>query len=196
MRLLKPVYDGSKKVYICDIKDAESFTYVSDVYGDPLSWTKSPSSFYEETLPRCVTTILSQTQGWFSKPLAEDWLIQHLTYSIPTESIENGFDGSATYTPQRLHISKDAFVIEFKLTDTKVAEKVCIEFQEEAPVVEQPVEQQHVASNEVIRQEMKNKVLQARQRAARALFKAEELMHSYVEKYGMDADWEDWDEED
>jgi hypothetical protein len=199
MRLNKPVYDGDKKVWTCDIKEAGDLQYTSDVYGEPSAFTKTPASFFDETLPACVTTILSQTLGWFSKPLTEEWLIQKLTYSIPTESIPNGFDGRVEYTPVRLHIYKEGFVVEYKLTDTKESEKVCINFQEDEAKPEdvKPEKAEEVKleeAEEKIRHEMKQKVLQARQRAARALFKAEELMHTFVEKYGMDTDWEDEDD--
>jgi len=208
MRLNKPVYDGDKKVWTCDIKEAGDLQYTSDVYGEPSSFTKTPASFFDETLPACVTTILSQTLGWFSKPLTEEWLIQKLTYSIPTESIPNGFDGRVEYTPVRLHIYKEGFVVEYKLTDTKESEKVCINFQEDEEAKPTDVDATQAEATEAnttqtnakaedeekIRHEMKQKVLQARQRAARALFKAEELMHTFVEKYGMDTDWEDEDD--
>jgi hypothetical protein len=208
MRLNKPVYDGVKKVWTCDIKEAGDLQYTSDVYGEPSAFTKTPASFFDETLPACVTTILSQTLGWFSKPLTEEWLIQKLTYSIPTESIPNGFDGRVEYTPVRLHIYKEGFVVEYKLTDTKENEKVCINFQEDEEAKTTEAEATQVDATEAdatqvdakaedeekIRHEMKQKVLQARQRAARALFKAEELMHTFVEKYGMDTDWEDEDD--
>jgi len=226
-------------VYVCDIKDANNLSYTSDVYGEPSVFSKTPQSFFEETLPTSVTYIFNQTQGWFSKALTEEWLIEKLTYSIPTELVQKGFDGSVVYTPVRLHISKDSFVIEFTLTDTKENEKVCIEFNEEVPIVlssESSVPSESSApskssvpsessapskssapsapasvpaiptntsvflptdtSSEGIRHEMKKKVLQARERAARALFKAEELMHSYVEIYGTDTDWEDRDEDE
>jgi hypothetical protein len=204
MRLNKPVYNGDKKVWTCDIKEAGDLQYTSDVYGEPSSFTKTPASFFDETLPTCVTSILSQTQGWFSKPLTEEWLIQKLTYSIPTDTIPNGFDGRVEYTPVRLHIYKEAFVVEYKLTDTKENEKVCINFHEDEESKPLEVEAKETKALEAnaeakeeqdkIRHEMKQKVLQARQRAARALFKAEELMHTFVEKYGMDTDWEDEDD--
>lgn len=209
MRLNKPVYNGDKKVWTCDIKEAGDLQYASDVYGEPSSFTKTPASFFDETLPACVTSILSQTQGWFSKPLTEEWLIQKLTYSIPTDTIPNGFDGRVEYTPVRLHIYKEAFVVEYKLTDTKENEKVCINFHEdEEPKPDTKALEAKADADangdaradadadaeEKIRHEMKQKVLQARQRAARALFKAEELMHTFVEKYGMDTDWEDEDD--
>lgn len=215
------MYEPSKKVYVCDIKDANSLSYTSDVYGEPSVFSKTPQSFFEETLPTSVTYIFNQTQGWFSKPLTEEWLIEKLTYSIPTELVQKGFDGSVVYTPVRLHISKDSFVIEFTLTDTKENEKVCIEFHEEVPIVlssessvpsvpSVPSTRTSVpaiptntsvflptdTSSEGIRHEMKKKVLHARERAARALFKAEELMHSYVEIYGTDTEWEDRDEDE
>ena len=192
MRLAKPVYDGSKKVYVCDVKEADDFVYSSDVFGNTSNFSKSPNVFFDETLPTCVAAILSQTLGWFSKPLVEDWLIQKLSYSIPTESIEKGFDGVVTYTPVRLHISKEKFVLEFQLTDMKESDKVCIDFQEDLPL---PSASPKKADAEQVRLEKKQKVLQARERAARALFKAEELMHVYVEEYGVDTDWEDEDEE-
>jgi hypothetical protein len=210
MKLSKPVYDGTKKVYTCDIKDVSDLQYRSEVSGDPSVFEKTPLCFLDETLPASVTAILAQTQGWFSKPLTEDWLIQKLTYSIPTDLVPKGFDGVVEYTPVCLRISKDAFIIEFRLTDTKESEKVCIEFQEDAIEVEakgqtdETVLQETVGSEvqskvddkEGVRLERKKKVLQARERAARALFKAEELIHAYVGEYGMDTDWEDEDEED
>jgi bifunctional DNase/RNase len=103
-----------------------------------------------------------------------------------------------------LHIYKEAFVVEYKLTDTKENEKVCINFHEDEESKPLEVEAKEATAleanaeakeeQEKIRHEMKQKVLQARQRAARALFKAEELMHTFVEKYGMDTDWEDEDD--
>ena len=195
MRLAKPVYDGSKKVYVCDVKEAEDFIYVTDVYGNTSSFSKSPNAFFDETLPSCVATVLTQTLGWFSKPLVEEWLIQKLSYSIPTETLEKGFDGVVTYTPVRLHISKDKFVLEFQLTDMKESDKVCIDFQEDLPLPSEAAALPTKADAEQVRLERKQKVLQARERAARALFKAEELMHSYVEEYGVDTDWEDEDGE-
>lgn len=199
MRICKPVYDSAKKVYICNLTDvASEFLYVTETYGEPPMLSKTPARFLDETLPACVKTILDQTQGWFSKPLTEAWLIEKLSYSIPTETVEQGFDGGLVFTPNQLYITKESFVVGFKLTDTKAGEKVCIDFQEpEVEVeVEAKVEAKDKASDiprvdEQIRHETKLKVLQAREKAARALFKAEELMHSYVQKYGTDTDWED-----
>jgi hypothetical protein len=194
MRICKPVYDSSKKLYICELKQvASEFLYVTDTYGEPAILSKTPASFLDETLPACVKTILDQTQGWFSKPLTEAWLIEKLSYSIPTETIEKAFDGGLVFTPIHLYITKESFVVGFKLTDTKAGDKVCIDFQEAEvePKVEVEPKSDMPPVDEQIRHETKLKVLQAREKAARALFKAEELMHSYVQKYGTDTDWED-----
>jgi len=195
MKLSKPVYNQEKKIYICDVKGATDFIYTSHVTSNPVEYTPSPKSFFEDTLPMCISLLLSVTQGWFSQPLTEEWLIPRLTYGIPTEKVPSEFEGTVVYHPVRLHISKETFVLEFDLTDMKEDEKVRIVFQEDTPEPPKAVAPSTEDAG-VRRTKKKELVLQARRKAARALFKAERLLNSFVNEYGEDTDWEEDDETD
>jgi hypothetical protein len=195
MKLSKPVYNQEKKIYICDVKGATDFIYTSYVTSNPVEYNPTPKFFFEETLPKCISILINITQGWFSQALTEEWLIPRLTYGIPTEKIPNGFEGTVIYHPVRLHISKESFVLEFDLTDMKEEEKVRIVFQEDTPEV--PKEVVPATEDPGVRRRMKKElVLQARRKAARALFKAERLLNSFVTEYGEDTDWDEDDETD
>jgi hypothetical protein len=141
--------------------------------------------------------------------------------------IPSDFQGTVTFDPARLSISKEGFVIYFELTDMKECENVGIDiFKEDelspAEAVQadsalQPMQhytasqpmQPHPASHpcpasqpqeesteKTRRVKRKEDVLKARERAARALFKAEQLIHAYVQDYGDLTEWEDEQDEE
>jgi hypothetical protein len=227
MKLSKAVYNQTDRVYQCDIKDAESFRFKSDCEGTPLVYTPSVDAFFKESVEACTHDLYGLTKGWFTTPLKEEWLLSHLRYNIPTEMIPSDFQGTVTFDPARLSISKEGFVIYFELTDMKECENVGIDiFKEDelspAEAVQadsalQPMQhytasqpmQPHPASHpcpasqpqeesteKTRRVKRKEDVLKARERAARALFKAEQLIHAYVQDYGDLTEWEDEQDEE
>lgn len=220
MKLSKAVYNQTDRVYQCDIKDAGSFRFKSDCEGTPLVYTPSVDAFFKESVEACTRDLYGLTKGWFTTPLKEEWLLSHLRYNIPTEMIPSDFQGTVTFDPARLSISKEGFVIYFELTDMKECENVGIDiFKEDelspAEAVQadsasqpcpasqamqpcpasQPMHPQE-STEKTRRVKRKEDVLKARERAARALFKAEQLIHAYVQDYGDLTEWEDEQDEE
>ena len=100
------------------------------------------------------------------------------------------FEGTVTFAMDELVISKETFLFKFVITDTKEDEKVCIVFEDEAPPL--PEEVLHPEEKPVnVRKLQKQRVMDLRTKAARALFHAERLTQEYYNQFGEDTEWED-----
>ena len=180
MKLGKPVYSKESQVYVCDCRDEEHiFRVESSVEGGKFS--PPLDGHVVKTRDQMISLLLTETTGWFSKPLTKEWLTSRLRYTIPTSDVPADFEGVCRWSIAKLHISKDSFVCEFILTE-KVSSEV-------------PLIDLHEDVSKTSREEKKETVLRARRRAAMALLKAERLMQSYAEEFGEDTDWEDEDDE-
>lgn len=200
MKFGKPQYNAENKVYLSDIK--EGFRCEADL--DDGEYKPPLTSFLQTFRESLVTTVIESTKGWFSKPLTVEWLRNRIEFDIPTESL-NGFEGHVVWQAQRLTISKEKFIFHFGITETKEAPKVVIDFQETTPGI--PLEVEDIPLTTVVEQGalgvgptrrrlFKQRVMQARARAAKALFRAEQLTVRYCETYGDDTDWEEDEDED
>jgi len=190
MKLGKPSYDSSAKVYTCELKDGFRFeSQLEDGVFTP------PLEAVSDLTPALVSQLLTDTKGWFSKPLTAEWLSPRIQYDVSTGSVSDGFEGTLVWQAVRLMITKDKFMFILDIVEQKKSE-ILIDFQEDAPVAPaapaaapEPAQAQ---GNNVARRELHKKtVMEARAKAARALFKAERSINEYIELYGDDTDWED-----
>jgi hypothetical protein len=181
MKIHKPSYNSESKLYTCDLGDGFRLTLTREegVLVEDLEKVK------KELIESVLTTVISSTKGWFSKPLTEEWLRSRINFTIPTENIPSEFEGSIVFQATRLLISKDAFLFECSPESMTPAEKLVIKFEEDVPEL----------SSQARRLAQKQIVLKARAKAARALFRAEHITHEYNQHYGEDTDWEDDDSE-
>ena len=185
MKVGKPSYDSSAKVYTCELKDG--FRFESECVDSV--FTPSLDSV-SELVPGLVTQLLTDTKGWFSKPLTADWLTPRIHFDVPTCE---PFEGTLVWEAVRLVITKDKFLFTLAIIDKKKRE-ILIDFQEDVPAVQEPLpEPVHESQgNNMARRDLHKKaVMEARAKAARALFKAERSINEYIELYGEDTDWED-----
>lgn len=183
MKFQKPTFDSVQQVYLSDIKQGircEASRNDEKVFEPELS------TFYTSIKDSFTDTIIQQTKGWFSKPLTKEWLETRVAFHFPTESIPEEFEGHCIWEMKTLRISKNNFDFGFGLVEMKEAEKVVISFEE--PEVKTQTE-------ETRRDVHKQKVLQLRAKAARALFHAERATQQYCQLYGEDTDWETTDDE-
>jgi len=178
-KLGKPVYDSSAKLYTCSITN-----------GFRLTARREEGGFVPEleiNKEELAKFIVTATQGWFSKPLTEEFLKDKIQLTIPTSSLAETFEGSVEWQMISLTISKEVFLLTFDLISQKEDEKICIKFEEdEIPL--QPAET--ISIGPTRRQIQKKNVLKARAKAARSLFTAERLTQAYCEDFGEDTDWE------
>jgi hypothetical protein len=187
MKLGKPVYDSAAKLYNCTVVNGVRFT----VRREEGRFVNELNSFVDKNM--LADSIVKLTTGWFTKPLTHDYLISRLQTDFPTQITET-FEGELEYELQGLTISKDVFLLRYFMVSSKEDEKICIEFDE---AVEENIDKIPMAEKEVMgigptRQHIvKQKVLKARSKAARALFLAERLTQEYYEEFGEDTDWED-----
>ena len=204
MRLSKPRYDSTKKVYESAILDGLRLTTEVDA-GQPL-----PATLQTECIPSLTECILKQTVGWFTKPITEAWLVGKIHVSLG--AIPADFDGRITWAAQRLLISKDVFIVEFTIVESVPTPPVTIDFGEEEPASVAPpaavakavaapvavaLAAAVISESLTLRQIQKEKVMKSRLRAARALFIAERMSQDYVQEFCLDedTDWEESDEE-
>ena len=194
MRLSKPRYDSTKKVYESAIVDGLRLTAEVDA-DHPL-----PATLQTECIPSLTECVLKQTVGWFTKPITEAWLVGKVRVSL--DAIPADFDGRITWVAQRLLISKDVFMVEFTIVESVPTPPVAIDFGEEEPVAVAPPAAAVVPaaptateSLEDPRQIQKAKVMKARLRAARALFTAERMTQDYIQEFCLEEDT-DWEESD
>ena len=187
MKLGKPVYDSATKLYNCAVSDGVRF-FIRMEEG---SFVRTLDSFVDKDM--LIENILKSTAGWFTKPLTQDYLSQRLQAEFPTPP---QIEGEIEFQLQGLTISKDVFLLRYAIVGTKEDEKICIELDEvtDAKEVEDEIP---MADKEVLglgptrQQNVKQKVLKMRAKAARALFVAERLTQEYYQEFGEDTDWED-----
>jgi len=208
MKFTKPAYDAKARIYTCDITD-----------GFRLCVRREGGAFLKE-FSDCIDTnerikhLIHATQGWFSKPLTEDFLNGKIRYDIPTEDIPPTFEGSVEWQAKKLVISKESFLFICSIVAQVEDEKLSLDFPDDEQQQEQEQQKQEdLALDEEIpmgageggevigigptRQQLdKKKVMRAREKAARALFHAERLTQEYCTVYGEDTDWEEEDEEE
>ena len=188
MKIGKPIYAKESQVYVCECRDEEHiFRVESSVEGG--KWSVALEEHLAKTREQMISVLLTETTGWFSKPLTKDWLLSRLRYTIPTSDIPAEFEGLCRWTLAKLHISKESFLCEFVLAEKVAAELPLIHLQED-----EVVEETRVATSPT-REEKKKAVLLARRRAAMSLLRAEQMMHVYAREFGEDTDWEDDEDE-
>jgi len=187
MKIGKPIYAKESQVYVCECRDEEHiFRVESSVEGG--KWSVPLESHLEKTREQMIHVLLTETTGWFSRPLTKEWLLSRLRYTIPTSDIPVEFEGTCRWTLAKLHISKESFLCEFILAEKVAAELPLIDLQEDEVV-------EKTGRGSPTREQKKTSVLLARRRAAMSLLKAERMMQAYAEEFGEDTDWEDEDEE-
>lgn len=208
MKFTKPAYDAKARIYTCDITD-----------GFRLCVRREGGVFVKE-FSDCIDTneriahLIYATQGWFSKPLTEEFLNGKIRYDIPTADIPPTFEGSVEWQAKKLVISKESFLFICAIVSQVEDEKLSLDFPDDdalhAHVQAQPQlqaeeeipmgaggEQGEVIGIGPTRQQLdKKKVMRAREKAARALFQAERLTQEYCAVYGEDTDWEEEEEEE
>lgn len=190
MKFAKPSYDAKQRIYTCDITDG--FRFSGRREGG--CWVKAPESCIDSD--ERIAHLIKSTQGWFSKPLTEEFLKGKIRYDIPT-SVSETFEGLVEWQIQRLIISKEEFLFVCVITRSVEDEKMTLEFpeepsqQEKGPEEEIPLhEEAPLGIGPTRRIVEKEKVLSARAKAARALFHAERLTQDFYQAFG-ETDWED-----
>ena len=199
MKIHKPAYNATDKVYTCklsdgfrlsiqkDKEDAVSAPAITDTFLDPLT-----------------QTLIDSTNGWFSKPITTQWLRSRIVIHTPLEEIPTDFDGTIEFVAKHLTLTKDEFRFHCVILKITPAEKVVIVFDEpeKVEVVESSIPEASVESNEPLgigptrRILHKARVMKERAKAARALFRAERLTQEYIQLYSAEGtDWEDDDDE-
>ena len=205
MKFTKPAYDAKARIYTCDITD-----------GFRLCVRREGGAFVKE-FSECIDTnqriahLIHATQGWFSKPLTEDFLNGKIRYDIPTADIPATFEGSVEWQAKKLVISKDSFLFACAIVAQVEDEKLSLDFpdddalqqhQQQQAALEEEIPMGAEEEGEVIgigptRQQLdKKKVMMSREKAARALFQAERLTQEYCAVYGEDTDWEEEEEDE
>jgi hypothetical protein len=193
MKLGKPVYDKELKMYTCSVIDG----------------TRTTEPSLAETA-ELVEFIVQNTKGWFTKPLAVDWLSQRIKLTFDTPNIPEDFQGTITWAWTDLLISKETFKLNFKVVDIVEDAKISLEDEESANTqksedsiveIEDGIPTGNTSSPPIAigptrRQLQKEIVMKARQKAARALFYAERLTQEYIHTFGDDTDWEDEGEDE
>ena len=184
MKLGKPVYDSATKLYNCTVSDGVRFS----IRVEDGKCVKELASFVDKDM--LIENILKGTTGWFTKPLTQDYLRQRLQTEFPTLP---QFEGELEFQLQGLTISKEVFLLRYAIIATKEDEKICIELDEVREVEDEiPMADKEVLGLGPTRQQnVKQKVLKMRAKAARALFIAERLTQEYYQEFGEDTDWED-----
>ena len=187
MKLSKPVYDSSAKLYNCSVSNGVRFV----TRREEGNFTPELLSFVSKDM--ITDFLVKATTGWFTKPLTQDFLIDKIRFEFPTSELAESFEGEVEFQIQSLVISKEIFLLRFGIISQKEDEKICIKFEEEEPSENAiPMAEKEVMGIGPTRQEtVKQKVLKARAKAARALFIAERLTQEYYEEFGEDTDWED-----
>jgi hypothetical protein len=194
MKLGKPTYNPESKVYVCKISDGFRF---STRYEEGAFVSEASTVIDKDAL---IDTILKATKGWFSKPLTPEFLKGKIQYTIPTTVFPEGFEsfqGSVDLQMDELVISKEIFLFTFVITDTKEDEKVCIVFPEDEPIpLPLPLPQELPPASPVQEQLppkrlLKQRAMELRTKAARALFHAERVTQEYCNQFGEDTEWED-----
>lgn len=195
MKFQPPKFYADRKLYISDVQDGDEFEQrieSTDSFAVPQSTLESR---FESQKDSIVQALLEGTKGWFSKPLSQQWLRSKCKIRLQTFDaglpIPAGKAGNLRWKITQLEITKDTFSLLWNVVE--VLPDPIIELEEEEPVSAEGAA--HVSSllSSGDRTAQKEKVLQARRRAARALYKAERLIQEYCSIWGDDTDWEDED---
>jgi hypothetical protein len=192
MKLTKPSYNPSNNIYVSQIKDG--FRFECEIEGKVYTPSFDDITNKFQSQETC-DELLSLTKNWFTKPLTSEWLLPRLRCEIPTQGVEEDFEGKCVWEAKSLHISKENFVIHFEMIEKVNTEKVMISFHEDEPVKEEIKEEKTRRGDTLFlsldKTQQKKIVLASRERASKALFKAERLTQLYVQLYGDETDWED-----
>ena len=183
MKFGKPTYLADKKIYTSEISDG----FRCESLFENKSFTPALESFQETLKPSLTHIVITATKGWFSKGLTEQWLSERIFLQFPNNDLSD-FEGTLVWQATTLVISKEQFIFHMSLIEKREVEKILIEFPEEIPP-EKPIRQ----NSSIPREDLKRKVLKAREIAGRALFKAERLTQEYCDAYGDETDWEESD---
>jgi hypothetical protein len=184
MKFGKPTYVAEQKIYSSQITDG----FRCEVMREANTFTPALESFLPSMKFTLTQAIIQNTKGWFTKPLTESWLADRIQILYPIEDLSADFEGTLIWEGKSLVISKDKFIFGCELVEKKGLEKVMIEFPEDEP----PVRRKEPLTKE----QFKQLVLRERERAGRALFRAERLTQEYCQLYGEDTDWEESDSEE
>ena len=172
MKIQKPSYNASTRLYTCQLTDGFR---LKTSYEDGLTKDLYNTGDVIESL---IQPIIEGTAGWFTKPLSPEWLKPRIRLTIPTGDVPSEFEGTAEFVAEKLLISKEEFVFVMAMGEMKKSEKVVIEFQDEELPAKRPLQ--------------KSDVLKAREKAAKALFRAEMLTQEYIRlRGGEDTDWDE-----
>ena len=195
MKILKPSYNSTTKVYTCELVDGFRLSVSKDdgVVSPPLD--ELTGSLLKDLIP----IIIDSTKGWFSTPLTQEWLIKRVKFDIPIDPMSApDFEGSVEYVASQLIISKEVFLFQCSVAQVKAAEKIVISFEDDKNSVKEedlPISKEEVIGIGPTRRILQKEfVMKARIKAARALFNAERLSQEFLEEYG-DTDWESEDSE-
>lgn len=194
MKLQKPVYDSARKVYVCEVTDGIRF----ECKREDGEWTHPFTQIPSDIVSTLATQLVDTMKHWFSKPITYEWLFPRLQMTIQEPSVGDDFEGTVVWSVSTITISKETFSLEWKIVDSRPAPKVTIAFEEEEEIEEVKsipgtTLEDSLELGPTRRVLHKHKVMQARARAARALFKAERATQEYIQLYGEDTDWEDED---
>lgn len=196
MKFGKATYDSEKKMYVSEI--TEGIRFCIECHSGQYNPTFESIQQDEKIQSLIVPCILDQTKGWFTKALQKEWLIPRLTTTIPTSEISDTFHGTVTIETKILLITKDKFTIIYQIVDKKASEKIELEEEvlEEANISSNNGEEEPLQVGPTRRILHKQFVMSLRNRAAKALYKAEQETQRFCELYGEDTDWEDDDSDD
>jgi hypothetical protein len=186
MKFGKPLYIPDQKIYKSELADG----FRCESVCENTTLTPPPETFLGSLKEGLIQALILNTKGWFSKPLTEAWLLQKVQLSFPNETLPTDFEGTLVWQAKTLVISKELFVFQLELVEKRETPKVVIEFPEE------PKPFMKKEKQVLTREELKAKVMIERQRAAKALFRAERLTQEYYELYGDETDWEESDSSD
>jgi len=190
MKIHKPSYNASAKVYTCEITDGFRLNITIEDNHSNIE------SIKKELIPDLSTTIIESTKGWFSNPLTDIWLKSRINFTIPTHDIPSDFEGTIEYIAKGLVISKEEFMFECSILNMNRAEKIIIDFHEDLEPDLPLVSTDPMGIGPTRRAIQKKLVMKTRAKAARALFHAERLTHEYAQLYGENTDWEDDDSDE
>jgi hypothetical protein len=192
MKYSKPHYSTTDQAYYVTIEEGIRF----NLEREGGEWKQSLETLFYKQVDVIIQQTIQLTQGWFSKPLSPEYLKPRLQVQCPTHTWDN-FEGTATYEMSSLTISKQAFLFSFRLLSSKPVETL-IELEEPEEEVEVPLDNdaEPLSVGPTRRRLAKMHVMHTRAKAAKALYKAEQLTQAYCDAYGDDTDWDDEEDED
>ena len=207
MKFGKPIYLADQRSYKSEITDG--FRYETSLENNSFSPTRE--TFVTTIKPSLIQTVVQNTKGWFSKPLTEAWLTDRIEILFPIQDLSQEFEGTLIWEAKELVISKDKFTFGTVLIEKKETPKVMIDFPEidfqdekkqsdPSRISQTCLKCSKVGTvrrrDQLTREEFKQLVRDERERAGRALFRAERLTQEYCQLYGDETDWEESDEDE